>query len=48
MPRIKLKEQPFYVFCYKTSLKIRDINYCKRGRPYNIAFIVKVKKGPLQ
>ena len=29
MPRIKLKERPFYAFCYKTSLKIRDINYGK-------------------
>jgi acyl-CoA thioester hydrolase len=29
MPRIKLKERPFYTFCYKTLLKIRDINYGK-------------------
>ena len=29
MPKIKLKERPFYAFCYETALKIRDINYGK-------------------
>ena len=27
MPRIKLRERPFYFFEYRTILKIRDINY---------------------